>query len=198
MPRKQRDGLRDDLVTAAEHIIRTRGFTALTARSLATTGDCAVGTIYNVFDDLHGLIIEVNGRTLSRLVPVLAEARQANAAPGDQLTALAFSYVNFISANEQLWTALMQYHLPEGRRLPDWYHERLADLFLQVELAITPLFRNRDREDHVRSARILWSSLHGLCSLILSDKLDLVSGDNIETLTEDMIHTYLAGIQATR
>lgn len=198
MPRKPREGLKEDLITASERIIRSQGLPALTARSLASEVKCAVGTIYNVFDDLDDLIVEVNGMTLSRLIPVLTAARKDEASVEDQLMALAFSYIRFISEEKNLWTALMQHHLPEGRTLPDWYLPKLGKLFVQIELSISPLFAEDNPEDKVRSARILWSNLHGLCSLVLSDKLDLVSGDNIETLAEDMVHTYLAGIKATR
>jgi AcrR family transcriptional regulator len=198
MPRKPREGLRDDLIAAAEKIIREQGFPALTARLLATEAKCAVGTLYNVFGDLHDLVVEVNGRTLSRLVPVLAAARNENAGPEDQVMSLAFAYINFISEEQHLWTALMQHHLPEGRTVPDWYLAKLGGLFTEVEAAITPLFEGRNNDELKRAARILWSNMHGLCSLVLSDKLDLVSGDNIETLAEDMVYTYLAGIKATR
>jgi AcrR family transcriptional regulator len=198
MPRKPKEGLRNDLIAAAEDIVRTQGLTALTARALAARVKCAVGTIYNVFDDLHDLIVEVNGRTLIRLVPVLTAARNEDASPEDQLMALAFSYINFISKEKQLWTALIQHHLPDGRTAPDWYLNKLDGLFAEIELAIAPLFKAHDQDELVRAARILWANMHGLCSLVLSDKLDLVSGENIETLTEDMVYTYLAGIKATR
>jgi AcrR family transcriptional regulator len=198
MPRKPREGLRDDMINAGEKIIRERGFPALTARLLATEAKCAVGTLYNVFGDLHDLVVEINGRTLSRLVPVLAAARKPDAVPEDQVMSLSFAYINFITQEQHLWTALMQHHLPEGRNLPEAYMAKLGGLFIEVEAAIAPLFKGRDNEELTRAARILWSNMHGLCSLVLSDKLDLVSGDNIETLAEDMVYTYLAGIKATR
>ena len=198
MPRKPREGLQDDLIAAGERIVRDHGFPALTARMLAAEAKCAVGTTYNVFADLHDLVVEINGRTLSRLVTVLVAARNHEAAPEDQVISLAFAYIDFILKEQQLWTALMQHHLPEGRNLPDWYLVKLGGLFTEVEAAIGPLFKDRSSEELKRAARILWSNMHGLCSLVLSDKLDLVSGDNIETLAEDMVYTYIAGIKATR
>ena len=198
MPRKARAGLRDDLISTAENIVREQGVVALTARTLAHEAKCAVGSIYNVFGDLDDLIIGINMRTMARLVSDLGGVRKAGTAPEDQLMALAFGYIRFIMSEQNLWSALMQHHPTDGRELPDRYLGEMNGLFAEIEASIAPLFKEHDHEEHIRAARILWSNLHGLCSLAISDKLDLVAGDNVETLAEDMIFTYLAGIKATR
>ena len=59
--------LRLKLVAAAEVRIARDGAGALRARDLAKDADCAVGAIYNAFDDLNAIIVAVNGQTFRRL-----------------------------------------------------------------------------------------------------------------------------------
>ena len=71
MPTKaeiRRKDLRDRLIDIAEQVIRKDGLGAIKARDLATQAGCALGAIYNVFDDLGDLVLEVNARTFQRPV----------------------------------------------------------------------------------------------------------------------------------
>ena len=63
----RRRKLRDALITAAERTIAAEGLRGLKARELAYKVGCAVGAIYNVFDDLDDLIFAVNALTLEQL-----------------------------------------------------------------------------------------------------------------------------------
>jgi len=65
--RERRDALRETLTDIAEVRMRDSGLAALRARDLAKEAGCAVGAIYNVFDDMTGLILAVNGRTFHSL-----------------------------------------------------------------------------------------------------------------------------------
>ena len=59
--------LKKNLTDLAEAQIAAQGFASLRARDLAKEAGCSVGAIYNVFDDLTALTLEVNGRTFLRL-----------------------------------------------------------------------------------------------------------------------------------
>ena len=52
---KRRTELREKLIDIAERDIRDNGLSSLRARALAEEAGCAVGAIYNVFDDMTGL-----------------------------------------------------------------------------------------------------------------------------------------------
>ena len=54
---KRREELRDKLVTIAEAHVSKSGLASLRARALAAQAGCSVGAIYNVFDDMTGLIL---------------------------------------------------------------------------------------------------------------------------------------------
>ena len=64
---KRREDLRERLLDIAEAEVKANGSASLRARSLAVEAGCAVGAIYNVFDDMTGLTLAVNLRTFKRL-----------------------------------------------------------------------------------------------------------------------------------
>src|ERR1700674_5492333 len=70
--------LRTRLIDAAERTIAEKGLAALRARDLAQEAGCAVGTIYNVFEHLDGLILCVGSRTLVMLDAALGAVRSAS------------------------------------------------------------------------------------------------------------------------
>ena len=52
----RREDLRLKLLDLAEATIKQHGLSSLRARDLATAAECSVGAIYNVFNDLDGLV----------------------------------------------------------------------------------------------------------------------------------------------
>jgi AcrR family transcriptional regulator len=196
MPRPARAGLKDDLITQAEQLIDEEGLKALTARALATRADCSVGSIYNMFDDLDDLIVTVHGRTLERLGKNASASVDSNRTVEENLLTLASRYIAFIEDNRNLWAAIFEHRLPAGRDIPHWYRERLNDLFAVIESCIEPLLPGERTGARRRQARILWSSIHGICSLGAEGKLNLISDESIAELTSQMIRTYVAGMSA--
>ena len=67
--------------------------------------------------------------------------------------------------------------------------------FNLVEAELRPLFPDDQAEAARRGARVLWSSLHGIASLLVAQKLELIAGFTAEVLVEDLITTYLAGLE---
>lgn len=195
MPRKPRENLRNDLIEYARHLIHEEGLHGLTARRLANGVGCAVGSIYNVVTDLDDLLVEVHGLTLDSLYVAITEGRSENTDTEAQLLGLAERYIAFTETNRNLWLALFEHRLPAGRELPVWYLKKLSQLFEVVELVIDPLFSSNELANRRRTARILWSALHGICSLGLTNKLNLISTDTVSNLADEMIVTQLAGLK---
>ncbi len=52
------------------------------------------------------------------------------------------------------------------------------------------------RKDRHHSARVLWSSLHGICSLESAGKL--VKTESVEVMSETLISIFLAGLRVSR
>lgn len=190
-----RDVLKAMALDAARHILARDGLQALTARRLASEIGYAPGTLYNLFDNLDDLILQVNGETLEGLGRRVSEARRGATSPAEALHAMALAYIAETRREPHLWDAILEHRISGAQGLPKWYSVRIAGLFDLVEDALAPLFPEDAVEQRRRAARVLWSAVHGITSLALAQKLDLIVGVSAEIMVEDLITTYLAGLQ---
>jgi len=190
-----REELRAMTITAARDIICRDGISALTARGIARRIGYSVGTIYNLFDDLDDLIVHLNGETLDRLYEALSADRQATT-PEQALLQIGRRYVAFTSENLALWSAIFEHRQPADRPLPEWYAPKIDRLFALVEAELVSVFPDAgEGEARRRAAAMLWSSLHGLCTLWQSDKMKLVDAAPLADLAATMITTFVAGLR---
>src|SRR5882762_4959962 len=141
--------LRERLIDAAERTIAANGLAGLRARDLAREAGCAVGTIYNVFEDLDELILCVGSRTLAMLDTALGAVRLAltYGSPedaADDLVRLALAYLEFAAEHTVRWRALFEHRVSEDRPLPQWFVDQQHALFAQVERPLVTLLPDLD------------------------------------------------------
>lgn len=193
-----RDELHALYVAAARRILAGEGLGGLTARRIAREIGYSPGSLYNVFENLDDLVLQVNAGTLDRLYDCLAAARPEGGGVETTLRAMARAYVDCARAEPLLWQALYEHRMSGDRPLPDWYSGRITRLFALVEGALAPLFGTPESDDCRRAARILWSALHGIASLALAQKLERLAELSAEEMADDLVTTYFAGLTARR
>lgn len=180
----RRQDLRARLIDIAEARIRTDGLAAIKARDLAREADCAVGAIYNVFPDLNGLIMAVNGRTFHALGIVVA-ASAANSPPDQpqaELITMSHTYLRFAAENTNLWRALFDLEMSTEMDVPQWYLAELGKLFALIAAPLARIFPNYSRHDLELMTRALFSSVHGIVLLGLQKRISGVPLDKIEEM----------------
>ena len=182
----------------AERLLAERGLAGLTARRLAKAIGYTPGTLYNLFENLDGLILEVNAATLERLRGQVEAIAARETDPEAALLAMARAYIADVRTHPGLWSTLFEHRMPEGQALPDWYQAEIARAFAPLESVLEPLFEAEDSAARRRSARVLWSSLHGMTSLFHSGKLGNVTDQSAEDMAEDLIHNYLQGLRGAK
>lgn len=191
-----RDRISIDAMDTAERIIAERGLGALNARELAKGTGIAVGTLYNVYGSLDGLIQRLNARTLDRLCERLeAEAAKASG-PENQMAAMARGYIDFADEQPMVWRAVFDHQPMGGEVRADWYSssiERIATLAIVI---LSPIFPKDQRRAARRVATIIWSGVHGVCALAQGGNLRHVTHADPRRLAEDLVRGYLAGLDA--
>lgn len=196
MPRRSEHSkaeLRDMALAAAEAIVDAEGTAALTTRKVAGRIGYTVGTLYLVFENLDDLIIHVNGRTLDELLAVMRTTAAGCAQPRDCIRALGRAYLAFASAKHARWSLLYEHRWPEERALPDWFEPKVQRIFALLEEHLRPLNPHRDEAAVRLAARALWSGVHGICVLSLSDKLSSAGQVPVAALLDSLLDNYLAG-----
>ncbi len=178
-------------LAAAREIAETEGLGGLTARRIAGRIGYSAGTLYNVFEDLDDLIVHLHVTTLDGLYAACAAVPRTGEPEAD-LRALARAYIDFTGEHPRLWNLLFEHRLPEGRPLPDWYLEKVSRLLALVEAVIAPLFPPGQDVERLHSARVLWSSLHGMCSVASAGKL--AETESLAAMADSLATNYVAGL----
>jgi AcrR family transcriptional regulator len=180
-------------LAAAREIAEKDGLRGLKARRISREIGYTVGTLYNVFSNLDDLIIHLNGTTLDALYESCAQAPPLEDEPEAALRTLARAYIRFTSSHPNLWGMLFEPTAPHGEKLPDWYHEKVRALFGLAEQALASFFPDGQEEQRRHSARVLWSGLHGICSLARAGAL--AKSESETTMADSLITNYVAGLR---
>lgn len=200
----RKQNLKMTLIAAAERAVTARGLAGLKARNLAAEAGCAVGSIYNVVDDLDDLALAVNSRTLAALeeeLTAVAGVDPAKTAVGAEravgrIIHLAVAYLDFAAANTLRWRALFEHHLPEGKPVPDWYLGEQFRLFGYIEQPLRDLLPSMPPEQRAILARTMFSATHGIVTLGLEEKLGVVSLEELRNQTTVIVSAIVMGLLA--
>ena len=189
----RREGQRIRLVACAEAAVAEAGLAGLRARPLAHCVGCSVGAIYNLVGDLDELMLLVSQRTMTALDAHLDRVAPTGSCV-DDLVAWALAYRRFATGNRNLWRALFEFRLPAGKALPDWFEADQVGLFARLEDRLATLDPALDPSALARRARILFSSVHGIVSLGIEDKLVALPASTIDDELVVFVRTYLKGL----
>jgi AcrR family transcriptional regulator len=187
----RREDLRRRLIDIAEKRIAAEGLPAVKARDLAKAADCAVGAIYNVFPDLNGLIMAVNGRTFQALGKSVAASVAASSPdkPQAELITMSLAYLRFANDNTNLWRALFDLEMSTEMEVPQWYLAELGKLFALIGAPLTRLFPDDPQAEVEMMTRTLFSSVHGIVLLGLQRRISGVPMDKIERMIAVLLST---------
>jgi len=189
--RRSHDDLRGELIEFAEKTLREEGVGALAARTLAAQVGCSVGTLYNLFDDLDGVVSAINLRTVKALRKTLAET-VADAKPGHSATlkSLALAYFDFALAEPNAWDALFRYK--RGPEVPLDIREETAAL---TEI----LAKSAGKSASVTQITALWAAVHGVADLAIYRHLgELDDPEEGREIIRLVIETALKGFDGKR
>ncbi len=191
-PYRQR--LEQRMIDIAERVIAADGLGAVQARRIAQEADCSVGTLYNVFGGLDGLIIAANTRTLVALGETLeTAARSAQRSSLDErLMALALAYRDFAYRQNRRWRALFDHRMETEKAVPDDYRARQADLFVLVEDCLQGYIA--DPAERFSAARALFSGVHGIVWLALDNKLESLGPEETERQVRFIVNAAARGL----
>lgn len=189
--------LKDMILQASWQIVGAEGFEGLSARRIAADIGYAPGTIYNLFPSLDALYLEVNARTLDMLYNVLSDpaCNDPKKTPVENMKTMAGRYMAFAHQNRTYWLMLFSHRMPEGQAVGDWYQEKIDRLFEPLENLLRPLFSPGQDQKRKMAARVLWSSVHGLCFLQETGKIHVVGEKASDSAASYLIDTFVAGIK---
>jgi len=175
--------VRDRATALAERIVLEHGADALTARGLAKQLGISVGTLYNAFGDLDGVVRAVNARCGERLAAHLEAALAASTpAPRDRVAAIGQAYLDFALSEPRRWWMLFERSIDSA---PDpvslALQERLLRMLIQAGGG------DPERPAHRQFFLLLWASVHGLVSLAVRPSIAAIDPQAARAYVTDLV-----------
>lgn len=191
--RKPRDELRTEILDAARRILLAEGADGLTARALAREVGYTAASIYQLFNSMSDVLMEVNRETFTHLA-ALFEDLPAEEAPAQKLHRVCASYIGFMQANPALWSALFG-GMRERSSFPDWYGEAIAGLMGRLTSLLIAHAPQLSVAEARRLTEQLYVAVHGAVALALERRLDLVTEQSAHEIGASVLDAMLSRLQ---
>lgn len=187
---RRKDHTRKELtalaIEAGRKIVIEEGPGALTARSVASAIGYTPGTLYNLFANIDELSAAINIDTMDAFAEKLEAITAKKRSDESQIRGIAQAYLDFHRESPHLWSLL--FAIPVDYHSDD-YHQAIDRIFKLVVEAVSPFSKNKPTAR--RKAKILWSTLHGICLLQQSGKLNVSEDDPTEALVATFLDQFL-------
>ncbi len=192
----KREAMKAKLISAAKARIESSGLSSLRARDVTEDAGCALGALYNVFEDLDGLILEVNAQTLAALDADVEAATTGAGDAGQRLRYLGQRYLEFARAHEKLWRALFELRLANGRPLPDWIMANQVKLLSHIAKPLAQLQPELNEQELMIRTRTMFAAVHGIVSLSLDNRFVSLATETLGEEIDRFIGLLLQGLKS--
>jgi len=189
-----REQIKNMAIAEAEKIIVAEGPAALSARRVTQAIGYSVGSLYLVFDNLDDLIAHVNRRTVNGLFEAMQQAGEGNAKPLTRLKRMGRAYADYSREHPNRLRLAFEHPYPAAT---PGQNDRSGEQL--VGLVVAPLAEasGLSGKKLETAAQVLWSGVHGICILALTEKMARVgSQTRVELLTDSLIENYIGGLKA--
>ncbi|MHA6265200.1 TetR/AcrR family transcriptional regulator [Arenibacterium sp. CAU 1754] len=184
--------IRERAIPVAESIIFEEGIEALSARRLAGEIDVSVGSLYNAFGDLDGVVRAVIAESAAMLSEVLHSAVELPAdGKRSRIVALGEAYFDFAVAEPQRWWLLFEYksNFPLEKKVQD-FQLGLLEMLIRAGDA------NPKSEQHRQFFLQLWASVHGLVSLACRPSIVAIDPAQARSYISDLVNAGFSAFSA--
>jgi len=162
------ESLAESVLEEAFLVVKERGIGAIRMRELASSCGCAVGTLYNLFENLDEIHYHINLRTFKMLFECVYQEMEKLHHEGykieEILPKLGWAYIDFGKKYFHLWSALFE-NTPQCEP-PSWYRSVIDESFERAEQYLSLAFQLKP-ERASKLVNYFWFSVHGVSSIIL-------------------------------
>ncbi len=163
----------------------------LSLRQVAKMVGYSPGTLINLFGSYAFLILAANAHTLDHISDQLESSMTISDDPKEQLRLFANAYLTFAVEHPYQWQILFEHHLDEADDIPDWQLNRISRLFSLLESRLKVLNPQSSEEERHKASRVIWAAVHGICTLVIDDKLFAQETLTGESMIQSLLTHYL-------
>jgi AcrR family transcriptional regulator len=162
--------LQRTVLDASVALIQERGMSALSMREVARRAGVSHQAPYHHFGDREGILAAIAIEGFAALREGMVKAIAGIGDPGDRLTAVGGSYVDFALRNPAHFQLMFRSDVVDPARHPTL--KRRADAAFDLLVAVvSEVVEARGRGQPLPLAVAAWALAHGLATLTLEGKL---------------------------
>lgn len=177
---REREDLRRKIITAATELFREENYTGVSMRKIAKRVEYSVGTLYLYYKDKDELFLAVQSAAFEQAFTYINKPAE-EPDPMKRLRLLGERYVRFGMNNPDLYRLMFMMERPmDAVKEGDAWHSGIA-----LHNLLTSLVQECSdagkivAEDPDRLSFALWSLVHGMVSLRISQRLNIYNGEHL-------------------
>jgi len=193
---RNKEDLRRKILEAAQQIITTEGFGALSMRKLADRIEYSPASIYLHFRSREHIAQKLGEVGFGQLFSAMSAAAGKEKDATDRMRAAALGYISFGRSNPETYKLIfmgdsesMNAVFAEATQetTQDDAASRSYRLFVEIAEEGMSAGRYKAKASAVEIAEMVWAAMHGIVSLQLACPGFLSSADNLAELTIDAL-----------
>jgi len=171
--RRQRQQLRDGILSAAREIASTEGWRAVTIRKIAGLIEYSPPVVYEYFDSKEALLLELMRMGYAEQLEAIEKARNSSDDPEEALLAMARAWGRFAFEAPDLYQVMyglggVSFPVTELKKEGEKIAETMAGVLAEILAKNGKGVEDRDVWEKVTLA---WGTLHGLVALAMAGRI---------------------------
>jgi len=181
---REREELREQILSAAMNILASEGYEAVTIRRLANEIEYTPGALYSYFKDKDEIVFALVVRAAQHLNKVF-QAQESLPNPLERLWAIGRAYLKFAMEHQEYYDLLFIMSTPIQKISEAEFSEGYtAFIILRQTVGECMEHGYLPRADADVAAFALWSFVHGSVSLMIRKRLAIIP----EEKYQDLLH----------
>jgi AcrR family transcriptional regulator len=190
---RQRQHLRDGILSAAREIASTEGWRAVTIRKIAGLIEYSPPVVYEYFDSKEALLLELMRMGYAGQLEAIEKARNSSDDPEEALLAMARAWGRFAFEAPDLYQVMyglggVSFPVTELEKEGEKIAETMAGVLAEILARNGKGVEDRDVWEKVTLA---WGTLHGLVALAMAGRIP-GGAEETERLVDQAARDYLS------
>jgi AcrR family transcriptional regulator len=172
--KRDREEMRETILQSAHHLFLDKGFDEVSIRNIAEAIEYSPATIYLYFKDKNEIFYALHGEAFKKFNEFLSPLATIKD-PFKRLIKMGEKYMEFAFHTPKYYDIMfiMQAPMDCDKNSEDWNEGESAHCQLEnlvKECQQTGYFKSKD---HKTLSFLIWSTMHGMCSLVLRDRMKI-------------------------
>jgi AcrR family transcriptional regulator len=195
---REKETLKTLILKGAKKLFLEKGIEQTTIRNIADEIDYSVGTVYVYFKDKNAILHDLHSIGFQELGGYFQELFTIED-PMERLRKMGFMYIKFAIENSEMYDLMFNLKAPmeflENSDNEDW--DEGARTFSLVKKTVEECINKGHFKGHIIEplSFMVWSLVHGMCSLEIRQRTKGVKFTNPDTILFDGYNEYLKIIE---